>query len=285
MARIRSIMPEYWQDEKLSPLPPIDRLVFLGLISQADDAGRLVDNPRLLDGLLFPHTKESCAPSLEVLAELGRILRYTSDSGQRLIQIVGWERHQKVKNPSAYNLPAPPATGSGETRGRLGGEPNAPTVCRISPIPDPLTDADANASGAAVAAPPVDNSPKEPTAPSVSEWLGYFMPILRECGFEADDTDGSILKHWHKRKFSADDVEAAIRGTALFRTQGKLKAFEGAKLSLRLLYARPKPDKPVELRPLWNEAQEEYHRTLGKTKARDPNAGNQIGSILERMAR
>lgn len=107
MARIRTLKPEFWQDEKLAPLPPIDRLVFLGLISQADDAGRLVDNPRLIDGLLFPETGDSSRESLETLARLGRILRYRSESGQRLIQIVGWDKHQKVQKPSAYVLPAP----------------------------------------------------------------------------------------------------------------------------------------------------------------------------------
>ncbi len=99
MARIRSIKPEYWQDEKLAPLPPIDRLVFLGLISQADDAGRLVDSVRLLDGLLFPHTDDSCAASLEVLTDLGVIERGVTASGQSVIQIVNWH-HQKIDKPN-----------------------------------------------------------------------------------------------------------------------------------------------------------------------------------------
>lgn len=108
MARIRTIKPEFWQDEKLAPLPPLDRLVFLGLISQADDAGRLNDNIRLLNGLLFPDTDDDCSGSLETLARLGRVLRYTSDSGQRLLQITNWEEHQRVDNPSKYTLPPPP---------------------------------------------------------------------------------------------------------------------------------------------------------------------------------
>ena len=61
------IKPEFWQDEKLAPLTPVDRLVFLGLISQADDAGRLVDSVRMLDGLLFPYTDDSSVESLETL--------------------------------------------------------------------------------------------------------------------------------------------------------------------------------------------------------------------------
>ena len=108
MARIRTIKPEFWQDEKLAPLAPIHRLVFLGLISQADDAGRLVDSPRLLNGLIFPSTEDDCSESIEILASLGRVLRYTSHSGQQLLQVVGWPQHQRVVNPSRYNLPDPP---------------------------------------------------------------------------------------------------------------------------------------------------------------------------------
>lgn len=107
MARIRTLKPEFWTDEKLAPLSPIDRLVFVGLISQADDAGRLVDNLRLIDGLLFPCTKDSAEKSLAKLEDLKRIFRYESESGQPLIQICGWEKHQKVDHPSTYALPPP----------------------------------------------------------------------------------------------------------------------------------------------------------------------------------
>lgn len=100
MARIRTVKPEFWQDEKLAPLRPIDRLVFLGLISQADDAGRLVDSVRLLDGLLFPQTTDSCADSLEILAGLGVIERGRTASGQPIIQITGWKQHQRIDKPN-----------------------------------------------------------------------------------------------------------------------------------------------------------------------------------------
>lgn len=292
MARIRTIKPEFWLDEKLAPLAPIDRLVFLGLISQADDAGRLIDNLRLLDGLLFSATEDSSRESLDILQGLDRIIRYRSPSGQPLIQIAMWDRHQKVHKPSAYVLPAPPLTQNGaispgESAEKDGDSRENPAE---SPRPDPLsplprsplprspTTAVANATGAD--APPVESN-------GVGEWLGRLMPVLRECGFEADDTDGSILKHWHKRALAtADDVEAAIRGTALLRIKGKLKAFEGCKLSLRLLYARPKPNRPPELRPLWNEAIELYHRELEQsTRGRKPLAGSPVGEVLQSMLR
>lgn len=107
MPRIRTIKPEFWSDEKLAKCDPLTRLVFLGLISQADDAGRLIDSVKLIDGALFPATDDSCKDALQTLASLARILRYESESGQGIIQIIGWPKHQKVEHPSRYVLPAP----------------------------------------------------------------------------------------------------------------------------------------------------------------------------------
>lgn len=108
MPRIRTIKPEFWGDEKLSVMDPLTRLVFLGLVSMADDAGRLVDNVKQLDGQLFPSTADTCETALEVLASASRILRYRSTSGQDLIQITNWARHQRVDHPNRHTLPAPP---------------------------------------------------------------------------------------------------------------------------------------------------------------------------------
>lgn len=107
MPRIRTMKPEFWSDEKLSLLDPLTRLVFLGLISMADDHGRLVDNIKLLDGQLFPNTDDSAREPLETLASIGRVIRYRATSGQSVVQIVNWERHQKVTHPGKEVLPPP----------------------------------------------------------------------------------------------------------------------------------------------------------------------------------
>ncbi len=108
MARIRTIKPEFWGDEKLSRLDALTRLVFIGLMSNADDAGRLIDNVKALDGVIFPNTEESCRDPLATLARLGRIRRYVTESGQGVIQLVYWSRHQRVDKPSPHVLPPEP---------------------------------------------------------------------------------------------------------------------------------------------------------------------------------
>lgn len=99
MPRIRSIKPEFWSDEKLAPLDARTRLVFVGLWCMADDAGRLVDNLKMIDAFIFPATSESSARALAKLADLGRIVRGRSASGQQIIQLVNWF-HQKIDKPN-----------------------------------------------------------------------------------------------------------------------------------------------------------------------------------------
>lgn len=113
MARIRSVKPSFWADEKLGPLAPIDRLVFLGLISAADDAGRLPDSVRWIDGQVFPLTSDTCADSLATLAALGVIQRGRTASGQPVIQLVNWSSHQRINRPNLTGALPPITTPTG----------------------------------------------------------------------------------------------------------------------------------------------------------------------------
>ncbi len=99
MPRIRTIKPEYWCDEKLSALGPIDRLVFLGLISLADDYGRVHDNEKVIDAFIFPSTSDSVRESLAKLSGMVRIRRGKASSGMPIIEIVNWSKHQRVDKP------------------------------------------------------------------------------------------------------------------------------------------------------------------------------------------
>jgi hypothetical protein len=100
MPRIRTIKPEFWTDEKMAPMNAVERLTFLGLISMADDMGRLLDNVKIIDAFVFPETDETCREALARLSRAGRIERGRTSSGQAVIQIVNWSKHQKVDRPS-----------------------------------------------------------------------------------------------------------------------------------------------------------------------------------------
>lgn len=100
MPRMRMVKPEIWADEKLAPLDPLTRLVWLFLISWADDAGRVHDNVKMIDANLFSQTDDTARHALETLASLSRIRRGVAENGARVIQIVNWERHQRVDKPN-----------------------------------------------------------------------------------------------------------------------------------------------------------------------------------------
>lgn len=114
MARIRSIKPTFWSDEKVGLLPRDVRMTFLGLISAlADDHGRLVGNARIVRGAVYPYDDDVTVADIEAhlvtLAGAGRIMRYQV-AGSDYIAIANWSRHQRVDKPSPSLLPAPPAS-------------------------------------------------------------------------------------------------------------------------------------------------------------------------------
>jgi hypothetical protein len=118
MARIRTIKPIFWSDEKLGLMPRDVRLLFLGLISaMADDVGRCKGNARIVRFAVFPYDEDITATHVESwlceLERVGRIIRYTVH-GEDYIAITNWSRHQRVEKPQASQLPAPPSLGEHE---------------------------------------------------------------------------------------------------------------------------------------------------------------------------
>lgn len=117
MARIRTIKPEIWHDEFFASLPYEGRLLWIGLITQADDEGRLRGNPNLLRSMIFPYdtiTGKRIETILRRLEQGCLILRYEA-RGEAFIQLAKWSKHQRINRPSESLLPAPPSlNGAGE---------------------------------------------------------------------------------------------------------------------------------------------------------------------------
>lgn len=55
MARIRTIKPEFWEDEKIGKMPIPCRLFFIGCWNFADDFGVIKGNAALLKSQIFPY--------------------------------------------------------------------------------------------------------------------------------------------------------------------------------------------------------------------------------------
>lgn len=114
--RIRSVKPEMWQDERFGRVSRDARLLFVGLITMADDEGRLRAMPRAIVGHVFPYDDLAPGKLEKWLAELkdaGLIVRYSHENVP-YIALPKWSRHQKINRASASILPAPPGTPSPE---------------------------------------------------------------------------------------------------------------------------------------------------------------------------
>ena|GEM_PF-1767773 len=113
MARIRTIKPGFWTDEKLAEVPRTTRLTFAGLFSTcADDLGRFKANPRVVRGMVYPLddtvTAAEIQAELEQLVKIGVVELYTVN-GEMYGRILKWAKHQKIDRPSMSQLPDPPA--------------------------------------------------------------------------------------------------------------------------------------------------------------------------------
>jgi len=108
MSRIRAIKPEFFKNELLAELPALDRLLFIGLWTIADRAGRLEDRPKRIKAEIFPYEVEYDVDSgLSRLHERGFINRYTV-SELPCIQVVNFIKHQNPhKNERESTIPVP----------------------------------------------------------------------------------------------------------------------------------------------------------------------------------
>jgi hypothetical protein len=86
--------------DKVSELPAMTRLLFIGLWTQADRDGRLYDNPKRIKAYLFPYDNFDVEKGLQLLFESGFIIRYKVEGCNleccSFIQIVNWLKHQKI---------------------------------------------------------------------------------------------------------------------------------------------------------------------------------------------
>lgn len=109
MARKRMIDPSFWDDEKLGECEPVVRLLFMGLISQADDEGRLKGHPSLLRSNIFPYDELTIMADavdgwLAILEEHKLIRRYEVGR-QKYIDVPNFKKHQTINKPQKSKLP------------------------------------------------------------------------------------------------------------------------------------------------------------------------------------
>lgn len=106
----RMITSNIWEDDFIVSLSFFNRLVWIGLITIADDQGRLQDSANLIRSKMFPMDDVSLKDIEGALVEFckaDKITRYIADN-KKLIQIVHWWKHQTPRWASKSIYQPPP---------------------------------------------------------------------------------------------------------------------------------------------------------------------------------
>lgn len=117
MARKRMISPEMWESQSFGNLSsPLSKLIFVGLISLADDEGKGILKPQFIKSKLLPYDEKTRITDIEqsireICAEMS-IIPYEVD-GKQFYKLTNWSEWQYIKKPSPSKIPNPPMSGVG----------------------------------------------------------------------------------------------------------------------------------------------------------------------------
>jgi hypothetical protein len=119
MPRIRSIKPDALQHRKVGSLSDRAFRLWVALITQADDDGRVVADPEQLRVLGFGYHRDVTAEDVHLaLAEIAKsgLIRLYTVRDVAYADFPSWRDHQRIDRPTPSKLPPPPGLRSTRTR-------------------------------------------------------------------------------------------------------------------------------------------------------------------------
>lgn len=113
MPRIRTIKPEFFGSLTIGRLSLRARLTAIGLLPYVDDAGRGLDEPRLIKAAVWPLDDEirheDVADDLSELEAVRWLERWTDEeTGRPLLRVRSFLEHQRINRPTPSKLPPSP---------------------------------------------------------------------------------------------------------------------------------------------------------------------------------
>jgi hypothetical protein len=149
MARIRTVKPEFWTDERVGECSVSARLLFIACWNFSDDYGGLDRSAKQLKAQAFPYDAIDCEPLVQELLNVGLLIEYAVE-GKMYLHISGFRKHQKVEKPAkpripVYEdsmktprvLPESSPTSSGSSLGREGKGKGSKNTDRAAAQPEP----------------------------------------------------------------------------------------------------------------------------------------------------
>ena len=104
MARIRTVKPDFWTDERIGQCSPLARLLFIASWNFADDHGGIGRSAKQLKAQAFPYDALDCEPLIQELLDTGLLVEYAVE-GKTYLHIKGFRKHQRQDNVAAPRFP------------------------------------------------------------------------------------------------------------------------------------------------------------------------------------
>jgi len=107
MARKRMVNPDIWTDAGFMELSWGARLLFIGLISRADDEGRGNGSAKSLKAAIFPSDDITIGKVEKLKEEVESFTRtkFYEINGQIYYQLHKWRSYQQIQHPTKSSIP------------------------------------------------------------------------------------------------------------------------------------------------------------------------------------
>lgn len=223
MARIRTIKPEFWDDEKLAALPRDARLLYIGMWNFSDDFGVVKANPIWLKSKVFPFDEIQMSQFKKWLEMLerpgfnspGGVMAWAipfNANGETFYYLSNFSRHQRIDKPSTHNRNPEPPIGVSDWKTTIPQPLAEPSPSPLGALPSVLGKEGngkgiGNSKGKDARDAPLDPWFSNPDFSMV--WNGW---IEMRKKARASPTELAIQFNLEKlKKLSGDEIQLAIR--------------------------------------------------------------------------
>jgi len=133
MARKRTIDPSFWKNNNVAKLNMLERLLFMGIFSNADDEGKGEADPAYLRSTIFPYDDISLK---EIINGINKICKYMNIifyevNSVKYYKILNWKKWQSINKKQKSKIP----------------EPLDENVNKVNDVQEPLRDKERNDYG------------------------------------------------------------------------------------------------------------------------------------------
>lgn len=224
MARIRTVKPEFWTDEKVVTVSRDARLLFIGIWNFVDDFGRVEFSPFRLKMQIFPADSVEVSPLLQELEEASLIQIYEIEN-KRYLNVPNFRKHQTTKSDAKEKHPRPPK--SAEPSRKVPLEKEKGMEKGKSSVP--------NGTGA--------------HAPTASQWIYAKSKELLALADKPPSDPGALVTKWLKQH-GEESMLHALRMAEMKRSPDPIAYIEGVLRGGKRQQGPPPVARDVTGRPL-----------------------------------